>query len=73
MPSRGGYPGRKEKMRRTAVLIIRQDDGQWIPDRKITCEVTGEMVDGTKIWTDIESGEQYWLTRMLGKYMFFKG
>lgn len=62
-------------MKKTAILIVKDKKDeygqQWIPTRKITCEVTGEMSDGAKVWTDIESGEQYFLTRMLGKYMFF--
>ncbi len=59
-------------MKRTAMKIIPLKDkyGQWIPTEKITCEVTGEMSDGVKVWTDVETGEQYYLTRMLGKYMF---
>ena len=60
----------------SAWLIVHQDDGeysgQWIPTKKITCEVTGEMDTGTKVWTDIETGEQYFLLRMQGKYMFYK-
>ena len=30
------------------------------------------MDTGTKVWTDIETGEQYFLLRMQGKYMFYK-
>ena len=61
-------------MKRTATLIVKKEGskyGEWIPVRKITCEVTGEMNDGAKVWTDIETGEQYFLTRMLGHYMFY--
>lgn len=43
-----------------------------IPERKITCEVRGEMATGEKVWVDVETGEQYFLTRMLGNYMFYK-
>ena len=60
--------------KRTAYLNVRHEDGrQWIPSKKITCECTGEMSTGEKVWTDVETGEQYFLLRMLGKYMFFKG
>jgi hypothetical protein len=43
-----------------------------IPREKITCEVIGEMNTGTKIWADIATGEQYFLTRMCGVYAFYK-
>ena len=62
-------------MKRTAMLIVKGKLGEhgqeWIPTRKITCEVTGEMNDGAKVWTDVETGEQYFLARLLGKYMFY--
>ena len=38
----------------------------------ITCEVTGEMSDGSKVWTDIKTGKQYFCFRILGKYGFVK-
>ena len=62
-------------MKRTYFLCVKQKDGQYIPTRKITCEVTGEMNDKqkTKVWTDIETGEQYWCSRICGHYMFYKG
>lgn len=65
-------------MKRTAMKIVKDElmnNGYWTwkEDKKITCECTGEMDTGTKVWTDIETGEQYFLTRMNGKYMFFKG
>lgn len=65
-------------MKRTYVEIERQVDGQSLPIAKITCEVTGEMQDGTKVWTKVDSNnnlflnEQYFCGRMLGKYFFFK-
>ena len=36
----------------------------WTATEKITCEVTGEMDTGTKVWTDIKTGEQYFMFRM---------
>ena len=38
----------------------------------ITCEVTGEMDTGEKIWTDIKTGDQYFCTRFFGQYFFYK-
>lgn len=38
--------------------------------RKITCEVTGQMADGALIWTDVETGKQYFCFRLLGVYYF---
>lgn len=59
-------------MKRTATLIKQAEDGrQWVPVKQITCEVAGEMSDGSKVWSDVDTGEQYFLTRFLGKYMFF--
>lgn len=61
-------------MKRTAMRIVKvENTDEWKEDKKITCECTGEMDTGAKVWTDIESGEQYFLTRLNGKYMFFKG
>ena len=45
--------------------------GEWVATEMITCEVTGEMDTGEKVWTDIETGEQYFLTRMCRHNMFF--
>ncbi len=61
-------------MKRTAFLIEEAKHGEsWkLSENKITCEVAGEMNDGVKIWRDIESGNQYGLLRMLGKYYFYK-
>ena len=60
-------------MKRTAPRITINNDQyhSWTLHEKITCEVTGEMSDGSKVWTDIKTGEQYFLTRMLRKYYFF--
>lgn len=53
------------------IVPLHGEHNQWIPTEKITCEVTGEMSNGAKVWTDVETGEQYFLTRMLGEYMFY--
>ena len=53
------------------IVPLHDEHNQWTPTEKITCEVTGEMSNGAKVWTDVETGEQYFLTRMLGKYMFY--
>ncbi len=60
--------------KRTAPIVkwLNTNDGQWTAGEKITCEVTGEMDDGTKVWSDIETGEQWFLMRMLGRYYFYK-
>lgn len=39
------------------------------PDNRITCELSGEMDDGTKVWQH-ESGKQYMRIRKYGKYYF---
>jgi hypothetical protein len=61
-------------MKRTAYLVeeVEQGGGWVLSENKITCEVVGEMNDGVKVWRDIESGKQYGLLRMLGKYYFYK-
>ena len=63
-------------MKRTAMKIVKQELTEygwtWKEEKPITCECTGEMDTGTKVWTDIETGEQYFLTRINGKYSFFK-
>lgn len=45
---------------------------EWTATRKITCEVTGQMSDGTLVWTEVETGEQYFCFRMLGTYYFYQ-
>ncbi len=59
-------------MRRTAPLITVNNDeyNTWTMHEPITCEVTGEMDTGTKVWTDVKTGEQYFLFRLCGKYYF---
>ena len=63
-------------MKRTYMEVVKQADGQVIPKQKITCELTGEMDDGTKVWTKLDNNgnlllnEQYFAGRMLGKYFF---
>lgn len=60
-------------MKRTAYLIEEVNDNGWkLSESKITCELVGEMEDGCKVWQDTESGKQYGLLRMLGKYYFYK-
>lgn len=55
-----------------AVKIEQDNKGNWLPVEYITCEVTGVMNSGEKVWTDIKTGEQYYCLRMLGRYMFYK-
>lgn len=45
-------------MKRTAYLIenAQHESGWLLSKNKITCELTGEMNDGTKIWQDTTSG-----------------
>lgn len=64
-------------MRRTCHWA-KSSNPHWIYD-KITCEVTGEWGNGSKVWTrvDPETGElvlddQYFLTRDHGFYCFLK-
>lgn len=61
-------------MKRTAYLIVdaNHKNGWLLSENKITCELYGEMDTGTKVWQDIDSGKQYGLLRMLGKYFFYK-
>lgn len=74
----GGISGQRERVmkRMTGILIRRErhNDGltYWALIKDITCEVSGEMSDGTKVWTDLESGEQYYLMRIKNKYLFYK-
>ena len=63
-------------MKRTAWALEKSDrpdalNGLWA-ERKITCEVTGEMDTGTKVWTELATGEQWFLMRMMGVYFFYK-
>ena len=57
-------------MKRTAPRLQKLEGEQWTAGEPITCEVTGEMDTGTKVWTDIETKEQFFLFRLLGKYYF---
>ena len=72
-PRKGNRTMQAKRAKRTAMKIVPLHDehNQWTPTEKITCEVTGEMSNGAKVWTDVETGEQYFLTRMLGEYMFY--
>ena len=59
-------------MRRTAWKVVENHDqyGTFTAEEKITCEVTGEMDTGTKVWTELKTGEQFLLFRMQGLYYF---
>ena len=41
-----------------------------ISEDRITCEVSGEMNTGEKIWTDVKTGDQYFCIRFYGLYFF---
>lgn len=67
---------KRQTMRKmTATKIVKDEFTEygwtWKEDGEITCEVTGEMDTGTKVWTDIKTGKQYFLTRLNGVYTFF--
>ena len=57
-------------MKRTYWKVEQLEGGQWTASEKITCEVTGEMNDHTKVWTEIKTGKQYFCFRMKGIYYF---
>ena len=38
---------------------------------RITCELTGEWFDGTKVWTDVETGHQYSMHRGGNREYYF--
>ena len=57
-------------MTRTALLLEIDSEHLAYFRRKITCEVTGEMSDGTKVWTEILTGNQYFCHRYHGVYYF---
>ena len=51
-------------MKRTHILLVPDDKYPGFRvDRKITCQVTGEMADGTKVWTEVDTdgNDQYQL------------
>lgn len=58
------------KMTAPRVTVNNDKYGTWSIHEKITCEVTGEMADRSKVWTDQKTGKQYFLLRMLGHYYF---
>lgn len=60
-------------MKKTATLVEIGWDQTYTMIGRITCQVTGEMSDGAKVWTDEETGEQYFLGRIGGFYYFYKG
>ena len=61
----------------TAVKCVEKYDengvhtGEWWPEKTITCELTGVTEHGSNVWTEIETGEQYYLSRMCGHYSFY--
>lgn len=66
-------------MKRTCIECVRHEDGrQMIPKEKITCEVTGETANGSKVWTKLDENgnllldEQYFMWKMFGKHYFTK-
>lgn len=57
----------------TASKCVEDESGRgFVAGEKITCEVVGEMDTGTKVWEDVETGEQYFLFRLFGKNYFCK-
>ena len=59
-------------MKRTLSAIVACGNGYCEVIGYITCEVIGEMSDGRKVWRDIETGEQYFMYREVGKCFFVK-
>lgn len=59
-------------MKRKYWMVEKQSDGQYKPVKKIVCEVTGEMSDKSKVWTEIETGKQFFCCRICNHYMFIK-
>ena len=43
-----------------------------ISEDRITCEVTGQMDTGEKVWTETKTGDQYFCTRFFGQYFFYR-
>ena len=66
------------EMKRTCMECVRQDERNMIQTEKITCELTGENENGSKVWTKLDENgnllldEQYFMWRMFGKYYFTK-
>ena len=51
-------------MKKTGYVGEIKNEKAELTNRQITCEVTGEMVDGTKVWTNIENeNEQFYCRR----------
>lgn len=59
-------------MKRSAQKVKIDSSGKVTFCYKITCMVTGEMCDGRKVWTDLETGEQYFLYKVSNHYIFMK-
>ena len=64
------FADKGEEMKRTAIMVKVNPDGSVTIQGKITCRCTGEMADGTKVWTDVETEEQFFLYRVSGNYIF---
>ena len=41
-----------------------------VPIGDITCELTGEWADGTKVWSDVRNGDQYSRVKICRKFVF---
>ena len=60
-------------MKRTHLLVEKGEDGKNFVNGTISCEVIGEMIDGTKVWERIDDDEddsQYALIKVSGMYVF---
>lgn len=57
-------------MKRTLPLVEMVGVEEFRVVRKITCRVTGQMADGTMVWTD-ENDEQYFCFKVARHYCFF--
>ena len=51
-------------MKKTGYVVKIDCERPILTQRKITCEVTGQMTDGTKVWTNIEDEEEQFYCRM---------
>lgn len=50
-------------MKKTGYVVEIENEKAILTQRQITCEVTGEMSDGTKVWTNIEKEEEQFYCR----------
>ena len=58
-------------MKRTHTLL-KDNKGRYYDAGKITCEPTGEMDDGYKVWTEVgtDGNDQYELFMLNGAFYF---